>query len=197
MRTRVGVAILAAGAARRFTRPKQLAPWRGTTLVRAITHEACMSSADYVAVVVGAHAFEIMPELEDYRAVVIPNPLWREGVASSVRAAALWATTARCDGLAIVLCDQARLTSAHLDALIAAHRLTHRSIASFYAGTIGAPAVFDKREFAALLELEGDTGAQSVLMSAKPAAVDWPDGSFDIDTPNDLVAETELRPTVR
>jgi molybdenum cofactor cytidylyltransferase len=114
--------------------------------------------------------------------VVIPNPLWRDGGATSIRSAVLWAAISRCDALAIVLCDQARLTAAHIDALCAAYRLTRRSIASLYGDTIGVPAVFDKIEFPKLLDLDGDTGLRRVLLAARCAAVEWS------DTPADLAA---------
>jgi CTP:molybdopterin cytidylyltransferase MocA len=179
---RVAAAILAAGASRRLGRPKQLLPYRDTTLLRAVAVEVCAAACDHVIVIVGAYASAVSANVAGLPLSVVRNIHWREGVASSIRRAISWAVRAEYDGLALIVCDQPRLTRAHLDRLIALHRVTGRPAASRYDGIVGVPAVFGAHEFAALATLTGDVGARRLLASSAVATIDWPDGIFDIDS---------------
>jgi CTP:molybdopterin cytidylyltransferase MocA len=169
--------ILAAGASTRMGAPKQLLALGGEPLVRAIAREALASRCTRVAVVLGAHADAIAPALDGLAVTIVRNEQWQEGMASSVRCAAAWAGEA--DALLLMVCDQPRLTAAHLDALIAAGPFA----ASAYAGTLGVPALLPRRMYGALLRSEGDRGARGLLAGATP--VPWPDGELDLDTPTD------------
>ncbi len=180
----VAAAILAAGASCRLGQPKQLLPFRGTTLLRGIAREVCASSCDRVAVVLGAHCGQIAPTIADLPLALEPNLLWSEGIAASIRCAVAWAMRERCDALVLLACDQPRLTARHVDALVALHDRLRRPIASGYAGTLGTPAVFGAAEFPRLSALGGDSGARGLLAHAD--AIDWPDGAFDVDTPEDV-----------
>ncbi len=95
---------------------------------------------------------------------------------------------------AVVLtgCDQPHLTAGVLDGLIDAWRGRQQAeatmAASAYAGTLGAPALFARREFGRLLALEGDRGARDLLRedADRVIHVPWPDGARDVDVPGDL-----------
>ena len=181
--TRVAAAILAAGESRRLGRPKQLLPFRGTTLVRAIAGEACASACLHVGVIVGANAFSIAAALDGMPLAVVPNVLWTEGMASSIRCAVDWTRRAGCDALVLLVCDQPRLSAAHVDRLVTEHLSTRVPVASRYADTLGVPAVFGSDAFAELHTLTGDTGARGLLARPDVRAIDWPDGAEDVDTP--------------
>ncbi len=182
----IGAAVLAAGASRRLGRPKQLLGYRGTTLLRAVAGEICESRCDRVAVVLGAHAGWIAPTLAGLPVAQVANVLWSEGIASSIRCAAGWAMRAACDALVLAVCDQPRLTAAHVDALIAAHHETGGAVASCYGDRPGVPAIFPARDYPRLCALTGDEGARRLLRAAHQ--VDWPDGAHDVDTPGDGAA---------
>jgi CTP:molybdopterin cytidylyltransferase MocA len=186
---RVAAAILAAGASRRLGQPKQLLPFRGTTLLRAMIGELAASSCDRVAVVLGAHASEVAATLLDLELTRLVNPAWREGMASSIRCAAGWAMATRSEALLIATCDQPRLTTAHVDRLIAAFAEGAHATGSRYSGVVGVPAIFGAPDFLALGALDGDLGARSLL---GVDAVDWPDGALDLDTAAD-VARVAIR----
>ena len=183
----VAAAILAAGASTRLGTPKQLVKMRGVPLVRAITSEVCGSGVDRVAVILGANATEVMPVLHGLHVELELNTAWREGMASSIRRAIAWARSIGASTLVLATCDQAKLTSEHLDALLALHARTGSIAASRYAGGAGVPAVFGARDFAALAALRGDAGARALLATRKVMTVDWDDGELDVDTPADIV----------
>lgn len=164
-------------------KPKQLLPFRGATLVRAVAAEACASTCARVAVVVGAYAARVVEALDGLPVAIVPNGGWSEGLAASIRAAATWAQRADYDALVLAACDQPHLAAEHVDRLIAHHRERGGAVASHYAGAAGVPALFPARDFPKLLALAGDVGARHVLASAQPELVDWPPGACDVDTP--------------
>jgi CTP:molybdopterin cytidylyltransferase MocA len=184
----IGAAVLAAGASRRLGRPKQLVGVDGQQLVRRMAELALRSGFQPVAVVLGAHATEVGAAVAGLPVVCLSNPEWAEGMGSSVRAAAEWASGAALDALMLVLVDQLRLSSGHLDALRVASDRGQRIAASAYQGVLGVPAIFPRRLFPALQALEGDTGARQLLRGDLPiTAVDWPAGIYDLDRMSDLV----------
>jgi CTP:molybdopterin cytidylyltransferase MocA len=178
--------VLAAGASRRLGRPKQLVVHRGRTLVRAAVEEALASSCNRVGVVLGARAHAISAAMSGLDVDVVVNRAWREGVASSIRAGVSWARQRECAAALFVLCDQPALTSAHLDRLAQAHEGGAPIVASRYGDVLGVPALFDRAELPALLELRGDEGAKRVIHERGALGIDWPEGGRDIDTQDDV-----------
>jgi molybdenum cofactor cytidylyltransferase len=84
----VGV-VLAAGAATRMGRPKQLLPYRGRSLIQHAVDTAEASRLDRVVVVTGAYADDVEGELRTARAVTIRNPDFRRGNMSSLECGAM------------------------------------------------------------------------------------------------------------
>jgi CTP:molybdopterin cytidylyltransferase MocA len=184
---KIGAAVLAAGASRRLGKPKQLVSVEGQELVRRMAEVTLQSGCQPVAVVLGAHAAEVSAAVANLPVVCLSNPEWSEGMGSSVRVAAGWASGNALDALMLVLVDQLRLSSEHLDALRAASDQGQRIAASAYQGVLGVPALFPRRFFPELRALEGDSGARQLLRRDSPVtAVDWPDGVYDLDQMADL-----------
>ena len=95
------------------------------------------------------------------------------------------------DAALLLVKDQPRVTTAHLEQLLAAYRSTGGLVGSRYAGVVGVPAVFTRSEFPALLALRGEQGARQVLRSALAViALDWSDGALDVDTAEDAAQLT-------
>lgn len=186
MTPRVFAVVLAGGASRRLGRPKQLLPFRGTTLLRTVAAQACSASCAGVAVVLGAAASAVAPSLDGLPLSIELNPDWEEGIASSIRCAIRWVMAAKGDAALLLVGDQPNVTAAHLEQLLAGYRTSGGLVGSRYAGVVGVPAVLPRDAFPALLALRGEQGARQVLRSA-PAltAIDWPQGTLDIDTPAD------------
>ena len=167
----VVAAILAAGESRRLGHPKQLVEIEGEALLRRTARIALAARVDRVAVVLGAYREQIAPVLAGLAVEVLDNAEWREGMASSIRAAVEWARAA--DHLLLLVGDQPRLTTAHLDALIERRAL----VGSRYAGVVGVPALFPAASFTELAALRGDRGARGMITDG----IDWEPGAIDID----------------
>jgi CTP:molybdopterin cytidylyltransferase MocA len=183
----IGCAVLAAGASRRLGRPKQLVPAGGVPLIRRAALAASESRCQRVVVILGARAAEIAPALDGLTVERLVNRYWTEGMASSVRAAVMWARKRALDALLLSVGDQPAMSALHLDALIAASGDGLRAAASSYAGVLGVPALFPRSWYPRLALLRGDQGARHLLRAADDVtAVEWRDGAVDLDTPDQL-----------
>ena len=186
----VTAVILAAGGSSRLGSPKQLVQFQGRSLLRRAAETACASRAGEILAVLGFDATVMRRELDGLPVRVLENPLWREGIGSSIRHA-ITSVSPESGGILLMLCDQPRLTAGHLDALIDAFgRTPDRSVASAYGGSAGVPALFPRALFGELLLLKGDRGAKRVLLAHADELVTlpWPDGALDVDTAPDVSA---------
>ena len=184
-----GIAILAAGASRRLGEPKQLVTLGGAPLIRSVAALAVSLDCEAVAAVLGYEAERVAQALGGLACERLDNPDWSEGIASSIRVAAHWAQARELDALMLLACDQVRLTSRQLRKLWAAWSTHPQAPAgSAYARTLGIPAVFPRCCYTALLALQGDRGAAKLLQARATTQVPWPDGTCDLDTPQDLLA---------
>jgi CTP:molybdopterin cytidylyltransferase MocA len=187
MTLKTGIAILAAGASRRLGQPKQLCSVSGEPLLRRVAKVAAAAGCDGVGVVLGYAAEAVTTALHGLACEPLQNPAWSEGIASSIRVAADWAEARDFDALMLLVCDQVRLNDACVQQLWAAW-LTHPDLpaGSAYAEVLGIPAVFPRARYAQLRALRGDRGAAQLLRRGTVTQVPWPDGAFDLDTPQDL-----------
>jgi molybdenum cofactor cytidylyltransferase len=190
----IGAVILAAGSSRRMGQPKQLLEYRGRSLLRSAIDAAREAGCRPVVVVLGAAADRIRPELLDLFDVrIVTNMHWSEGMASSIRTGIKTSLETEPDvgGAILMTCDQPKLGAAVLRKLMQAHDPAKVPLAACeYDGNVGVPALFDRRLFDDLMQLEGDRGARAVLLSraGEIGRVPWPDGVVDVDTPEDFAA---------
>jgi molybdenum cofactor cytidylyltransferase len=158
----LNVIVLAAGFSRRFGSAKQLHLIDGEPMVRRAATIAV--SIGPAIVVIPSNAPLIRDALHGLDVAIVENAGAEEGMASSIRAG----VSARDGDVVITLCDQPRITSAHLAALIT----TGAPIAATaYADTLGVPAFFAKRFRNELLALRGDRGAKAVLAAHRSEVV--------------------------
>jgi molybdenum cofactor cytidylyltransferase len=199
---KLGAVILAAGGSSRLGRPKQLLALNGETLVRRAVRAASEAGCHPVIVVVGEIGDTIRSELDIRdsrissglalenltRAMIVENAEWRNGIGTSIRRG-LQQLPRSVDAVVLLACDQPFVDASIVGKLIAAWEETGRPItASYYANTLGVPALFDRSCFEALLNLPDDSGAKS-LIAARPddvASIAFEDGAIDIDTPADF-----------
>ena len=150
------------------------------------------SGLDPVIVVLGAHHSSIMAALDLRQVHTVLNSDWEQGIASSIHSGIqeLLRIDPKSKDLALLVCDQPKLSVEHLKALIEIHQQTEdvTIIASRYADVTGIPAIFPASEFANLQSLRGDSGARSLLRNPMSPVVSvlLTGGEIDIDSPSDL-----------
>ncbi len=184
-----GLIILAAGESSRMGKPKQLLPYKGKTLLRHAVDEALASECKTIVVVFGAYADNLQNEIKAEAVTIVNNPLWQEGMASSIRAGI---ETLQPDtdihSAIIMLCDQPFVDAALINQLIHQKNNTQKSIiACAYNDTYGVPILFSRDYFPSLLTLTGKEGAKKILVNFEydMALVPFKKGATDIDTPAD------------
>jgi len=182
------VVVLAAGGSTRLGRPKQLLTRDGETLIRRAVRLAAETSPCRLLVVIGASAEVVVPELKAARCEIIDNREWRDGLASSLRAAA--AALVGFDGSVLVLaCDQPALECRHLNALLEGlHSAPYEAAATHYDDLSGVPAVVPSAWFSHR-DLCGDRGFGRLLRALPRSAlflIEAPDLCLDIDSPQDV-----------
>jgi molybdenum cofactor cytidylyltransferase len=190
MRKFISGLVLGAGASQRFGPPKQLAPFRGTTMLGWVVDQALHAARlDEVVVVLGRAADEVRERVDFGTARVVENPVFGEGCSSSYRAG-IAALSSESTAIMIILGDLPGVTPEIIDRLADAWREHETSIAlCSYQGRKGHPMIFAQSMFPQLVELHGDKAAWK-LVDANAAAVQEIDFDFpypdDINTPADL-----------
>jgi molybdenum cofactor cytidylyltransferase len=180
--------ILAAGAATRMGRLKQLLPYRGKTLVEHAVEQALAASFDPVIVVVGAEADSVRAGLSDKPILVVENLFWHLGMGSSIAAGV--GVVMEAQAAAILLADQPLVEARHLREMQELLDASDASaIAAQYNGTLGVPALFKRELFGALRALDPAAGARS-LLRARATAFPLPEAAMDVDTPEDFAGLT-------
>lgn len=181
--------VLAAGGSSRFGSAKQLVRIGDRPLLSLVAGRAAEIVGHGLIVVLGAHAAELAPLLRHSPGSVLINRDWREGLASSIRAG-LARLPAACEGVMLVLADQACVTAEDLRRLAGAWRRQPLCLAAArYGATVGVPAIFPQHLFGELEELKGDVGARALFKrhADRVVGVPMPSAAFDLDTPADLL----------
>ena len=164
MRKFISGLILGAGASTRLGPPKQLLPYRGTTMLGWVVAQAEEASGlDEVIVVLGRAADEISERVNFGTAQVVENLVFGEGCSSSYRAG-LAAIDSHSEAIMIILGDQPGITPETIDALADEWRGTEAPIAlCSYDGRKGHPMIFAQSMFDQLATLHGDKAAWKLV----------------------------------
>ncbi|HEX5959120.1 MAG TPA: nucleotidyltransferase family protein [Hyphomicrobiaceae bacterium] len=187
----VAAVVLAAGRSTRMgPENKLLADLGGTPMVRRVVETALASTARPVLAVTGHMAAEVSAALAGLDVLMIANPGYASGLASSLKAG-IRAVPADCAGAMILLGDMPRLAATHLDTLVDAFAASPESIiVPVHGGRPGNPVLWPRRHFPELLRLEGDAGAKRLMATHRKDVRDVElatDGIFiDVDTPEAL-----------
>jgi molybdenum cofactor cytidylyltransferase len=186
--------VLAAGAASRFGRPKQLEQVGGVPLVvRAL---AAGSPADERLLLLGSSASLIRPTVVQAaptaRVAVVED--WRRGL-GHVLASGVSLLAPGTEAVVVLLADQPYVTAEAVRELIRAWRDTgHSWVCAGYGDRRGHPHLFAASWFPALVTLDGDDGARAVTGDAMPFAVAVDGDDADIDDESDLLRLTAGSP---
>ena len=185
--------VLAAGGSARLGQPKQLVAAGGESLLRRTARTVLAAPFQRVIVVVGCEAERIGAVVQDLPIALVINEEWQSGMASSVRCGVAAAQEQGADAVLILPCDLPRLSAAHLTALLQRHQGGSPPVATSWRDAdgnpaFGAPALFERRYFPALLALQGDEGARKLLRlhRGELSTIEFQDATHDVDTPDDL-----------
>jgi molybdenum cofactor cytidylyltransferase len=157
--------VLAAGKSSRLGQPKQLLPYRGTTLLDATLQLARWCRFDQLLVTVGGASQEVQDVIDFTGAEVVVNQEFATGCSSSI-SAAVNVVDPRSTGIVLMLGDQPGVTPA------AVHRLTAGAASSplgicHYADGRGHPLWFHRDVFDDLGTLHGDKAVWKLLESGR------------------------------
>ncbi|WP_062444098.1 nucleotidyltransferase family protein [Herbidospora daliensis] len=176
--------LLAAGAGRRFGRPKALVEYKGERLVdrgvRLLEEGGCHP----VVVVLGAACTQVRG------AVTVLNPDWATGMGSSLRVG-LAAVPPEAPGVVVALVDQPLIRPEAVERLIAAFQAGAELAVATYGGAQRNPVLIGRDHLAAVAaSLEGDVGARPYLKRNRSLVTEVPcddaGDPADLDEPGDL-----------
>jgi molybdenum cofactor cytidylyltransferase len=183
----VAIVILAAGSSSRMGQSKQLLRVHDTTVLNHAITVALQASPAVVTVVLGAHAKQHRETIQSMPASIVVNDQWETGMGSSLKAGLqhVEAHHPNVTAVLFMVCDQPALTTQHLQSLI--EKADKPIVASYYAGSPGVPALFNKSLFPALHALGNDQGAKKIFQQfpEQVSIVNFPEGERDLDTMED------------
>jgi molybdenum cofactor cytidylyltransferase len=184
---KVDIVLLAAGRSSRMGGPnKLLALFDGEPLVRRTAGRALGSKAASTIVVTGHQRERVRSVLGGLEVELADNPDFADGLASSLKAG-IAKVAPDAAGAMIVLGDMPGVSSRDLDSLIDAFRRSggHAVVRASHQGKRGNPVLLPRSLFAAVAQLEGDTGARHLVEAEGLDVIDVEIGqgaSIDVDT---------------
>jgi molybdenum cofactor cytidylyltransferase len=153
--------VLAAGGARRLGRPKQLLPFRGSTLLDHVLEVARGCELDQLIVAIGGNAEAVRERVDLSGADVVVNREFGAGCSSSI-AIAMDALHPATDTLVLMLGDQPGVVPGTVRVLQAARGAAPLAVCRYDDGR-GHPIAFDRSTFPDLRALHGDKGVWKLL----------------------------------
>lgn len=196
LKTSVAIIVLAAGKASRMGEGgahKLLADFDGVPLVRRAALAALSADAATVVVVTGHRRIEIETALARLDVHLVENHEYASGVASSLIAGFAAAGVRDSGGILVMLADMPGVTTADLDALIAAFRTSSGQaiVRAVSQGKRGNPVILPRSLGDAVMLLVGDVGARHIIETSGLPVIDVDIGDaahFDVDTPQEVIA---------
>ncbi len=185
---RIFMAVLAAGASRRFGEADKLAaPFAGKMLGEHVCANLPFERAARNAAVVIASASNHPCQAEWQKAgfELVLNPDSAAGMGTSISLAVRLARRAGCEAILIALADMPMVPREHFDVLLDAYSGPDSIVCSSDGRVRMPPAIFGEKHFDELLSLRSDQGARPFLKQAQAIVCPrrW---LIDIDTPEAL-----------
>jgi molybdenum cofactor cytidylyltransferase len=187
----IEIIILAAGSSSRLGQSKQLLEVNGQPLLLKSVKAAIACNVKKIVVVLGANEAAHRQAILTLPIEIIFNPTWQKGMGNSLKVglAHLLNVDSTIKAVLVMVCDQPLVTAAHLKKLMEKFKETKSPIiASFYSGSAGVPALFEKSLFQKILSIDDGLGAKKIIQLHPDliSKVDFSEGSIDIDTEEDL-----------
>jgi molybdenum cofactor cytidylyltransferase len=185
--------VLGAGGSSRLGRPKQLLPYRESTLLGHAVGVARACPFDQLIVAIGGAADDVRAAVDLAGADVVQNDAYGAGCSSSI-AAALGALDPRCRLMVLMLGDQPGVTAATVEALLDGRGDAPLAVCRYDDGR-GHPIAFARSTFVELADLHGDRGVWRLLDRRAEDVVEVRVAGpipLDVDTDEDYRAVLEL-----
>jgi molybdenum cofactor cytidylyltransferase len=157
--------VLAAGKSARLGQPKQLLPYRGTTLLDATLQVARSCGFDQLLVTVGGASQEVQQAVDFTGAEVVVNREFATGCSSSI-SAAINVVDPRSLGIVLMLGDQPGVTPDAVRRLRAGAASSPLGVCRYTDGR-GHPFWFHRDVFDDLRKLHGDKAVWKLLESGR------------------------------
>jgi molybdenum cofactor cytidylyltransferase len=167
-RRRVTGIVLAAGGSRRLGTPKQLLPYRDTTVLGATLAVARDAAFDQLVVTLGGAAQAVRDAVPLDGADVVTVEDFGTGCSASL-CVALTRVHPQAAGIVLMLGDQPCVESATLRRMVQHGRVASAGAVMVcrYADGIGHPFWFSRSVFGELLQLHGDKGVWKLIRSGR------------------------------
>ena len=187
--------VLAAGRSTRMIIDKMganklLADLNGKPLLVTTINQIQASGVDKIVVVTGHQAEAVEAALSHTKVVIIHNPHFANGLSTSVRCGI--AAVQDFDAAFICLGDMPLIRFTDMQRMMLKFNVEEGRtiIAPTNGGQLGHPVLWGQEHFTALVALEGDRGARSLLEASREQiteiAVDHDGITLDADTPEAL-----------
>jgi len=192
---RIAGIVLAAGTSSRMGKNKLALPVNGKPLVRHAVEAALAAALDPVIVVVGHEPAAIRDVLGGLPVHFVQNDAFAEGLSTSLRTG-IRTVPPNCDGAMILLGDMPDISPELIDRTVAAFdpAQSRAVCVATTQGERGHPVLWGRQFFSGIEQLQGDTGARSLmaLHADQVYEIDARDNAplTDIDTPEALAAYT-------
>ena len=192
--------ILAAGESIRFGKPKQLLKLKNKCLIEWVLDAALGSRLKQIFLVLGHEHQKILQALgtkaRHPHLQVLVNHRYEQGQSVSLQTGVLKIRN-QFPSAMFLLGDQPMLESKTIDYLLDQFWSSDKDICvPVHRGKRGNPAVFSRRFYRQLSQIEGDIGARNIIQSFPDQVlqvdIDNPLFFFDIDTPEDFNKLTSL-----
>ena len=185
---KIATLILAAGSSSRMGSPKQLLSVGNTTLLGTVIEKILLLNNNFIYCILGANADTIQKSITKYDLTILTNSNYKSGLSSSIVSGIQHIKNLDYDAVLIVLGDQPNIQIDYFQKIIETWKSSQDFIiASNYTSRKGVPALFPKKHFTLLENLEGDKGASNILNSDEfPIfTINSNIDLFDVDTQND------------
>lgn len=192
--------VLAAGTSSRFGKPKQLLRIQGRTLLEIVVDAALGSQLEQVVVVLG-HVFNqssqaLSRQKGDPRLTIVENPDFLKGMSGSLHAGLIKVRHVF-PSVMFLLADQPLITSERIDLLLKHYWTSNQEICvPCRRGQRGNPAIFSRRFYDRIFDIQGDVGARAIIDSHPDQVLqlESDDSAFfsDIDMQQDFDKLTDL-----
>ena len=136
--------ILAAGDSSRMGFPKQLAEYKGKTILETVV-ETVTSNLDETVVVLGHENDTITEKLDFKESTILINENWEEGIVSSIRTALFYLSeNNEIDSAMIFMADQPSVNNKIIDKLIKTKKKDDEVVISKYRYKLNYPIIVPK-----------------------------------------------------